>query len=62
PYTDQRYEQFKGYMDFVYGAGTLYQRIRRNWQALQAFREYSAFDLTQRWQNFLLMLPWKRDY
>lgn len=62
PYTDQRYEQFKGYMDFVYGAGTLYQRIRRNWQALQAFREYSAFDLTQRWQNFRLMLPWKRDY
>jgi hypothetical protein len=49
-------------MDFVYGAGTLYQRIRRNWQALQAFREYSAFDLTQRWQNFRLMLPWKRDY
>ena len=62
PYSAQRYEHFKGYMDFVYGTGSLYQRIRRNWQALQAFREYSAFDLTQRWQNFRLMLPWKRDY
>ena len=61
PYTDQRYKQFKGYLDFVYGTGSLCQRIRRNWQALQAFREYSAFDLTQRWQNFRLMLPWKRD-
>jgi hypothetical protein len=62
PYSEERYEQFKGYMDFVYGTGSLFQRIRRNWQALQAFREYSAFDLTQRWQNLLLMLPWKRDF
>ena len=62
PYSDQRYAEFTGYLDFLYGAGSLYQRIRRNWQALQAFREYSAFDLKQRWQNFRLMLPWKRDY
>ncbi len=61
PYSEARYQQFKGYLDFVYGTGTLYQRIKRNWQALQAFREYSAFDLTQRWQNLQLLLPWKRD-
>lgn len=62
PYSDERFQQFKGYMDFVYGSGSLYQRIKRNWPALQAFREYSAFDLRQRWQNLQLMLPWKRDY
>ena len=62
PYSEERYGQFKGYIDFVYGAGSLYSRIRRNWQALQAFREYSAFDLTQRWQNLKLTLPWKREF
>jgi 4,4'-diapolycopenoate synthase len=61
PYSAERYQQFKGYMDFVYGSGSFYHRIRRNWQALQAFRDYSAFDLRQRWQNIQLMLPWKRD-
>ncbi len=62
PYSEQRYAQFKGYMDFVYGEGTLLQRIKRNWPALEAFREYSAFDLTQRWQNLKLLLSWKRNY
>lgn len=62
PYSEQRYQDFKGYMDFVYGEGSLSERIKRNWPALQAFREYSAFDLTQRWQNLKLLLSWKRDY
>jgi acyl-CoA reductase-like NAD-dependent aldehyde dehydrogenase len=62
PYSHQRYAQFKAYLDFVHGSGTLLQRLKRNWQALQAFREYSSFDLTQRWQNLKLMLPRKRDY
>jgi acyl-CoA reductase-like NAD-dependent aldehyde dehydrogenase len=62
PYSEQRYQDFKGYMDFVYGEGSLIERIKRNWPALQAFREYSAFDLTQRWQNLKLLLSWKRDY
>lgn len=62
PYSQQRYAQFKAYLDFVHGSGTLLQRLKRNWQALQAFREYSSFDLTQRWQNLKLMLPRKRDY
>lgn len=62
PYSAQSYRNFKGYIDFVYGTGTLFQRIRRNWPALQAFREYSAFDLMQRWQNLKLSLLWKRDF
>jgi hypothetical protein len=62
PYSDSRYQQFKGYIDFVYGSGSLLQRIHRNWSALEAFKEYSAFALTQRWQNLKLLLSWKRDY
>ncbi|AEG02131.1 aldehyde dehydrogenase family protein [Methylomonas methanica] len=62
PYSDLRYRQFKGYIDFVYGSGSLLQRIKRNWPALEAFKEYSAFDLNQRWQNLKLLLSWKRDY
>jgi acyl-CoA reductase-like NAD-dependent aldehyde dehydrogenase len=61
PYSEERYQQFRGYMDFIYGEGPLYGRISRNWGALQAFREYSAFDLMQRWQNLKWMLPWNRD-
>lgn len=62
PYSEQGYENFKGFMDFVYGAGSLLQRFKRNRQALETFREYSAFDLAQRWQNLKLMLTWKRDF
>jgi NAD-dependent aldehyde dehydrogenases len=62
PYSEQRYQQFKGFIDFVYGSGSLLQRGKRNWQALEAFKEYSAFDLTQRWQNLKLLFSWKRDY
>jgi acyl-CoA reductase-like NAD-dependent aldehyde dehydrogenase len=61
PYSETRYQHFKGYLDFVHVTGSLYQRIRRNWQALQAFRAYSAFDLTQRWHNLKLWLSWQRD-
>lgn len=61
PYSPDRYLAFKGYLDFVHGQGSLLQRIRRNWPALQAFREYSAFDLKQRWHNLTLMLSWKRN-
>lgn len=60
PYGEQRYQAFKGYLDFIYGSGTRLQRVRRNWQALQAFREYSGINLTQTWHNLQLMLPWNR--
>lgn len=62
PYSEARYREFKGYLEFVYGSGGLVNRIRRNWEALQAFRQYSAFDLKQRWQNLMLMLPGKREF
>lgn len=62
PYSELRYQHFKGYIDFVYGSGSLPQRIKRNWPALEAFKEYSAFDLTQRWQNLKLWLSWQREY
>jgi acyl-CoA reductase-like NAD-dependent aldehyde dehydrogenase len=62
PYNAQRYQQFKGYLDFVYGSGSLWQRLKRNRAALEAFRDYSAFDITQRWHNLKLLLSWKRDY
>jgi acyl-CoA reductase-like NAD-dependent aldehyde dehydrogenase len=62
PYSEKGYQNFKGYMDFVYGTGSFIQRFKRNRQVLEAFREYSTFDLAQRWQNLKLMLTWKRDY
>jgi len=61
PYTEQRYADFKGYLDFVYGTGSLFQRIRRNWRALEAFKAYSAFNFRQRWRNFILSGFWKQD-
>lgn len=62
PYSAQHYRALQGYLDFVYGSGSLRQRIKRNWPALQAFREYSAFDLAQRWHNLKLLLTWHRNY
>jgi acyl-CoA reductase-like NAD-dependent aldehyde dehydrogenase len=62
PYSEQGYQNFKGYIDFVYGTGSFIQRFKRNRQALEAFREYSSFDLAQRWNNLKLMLSWKWDY
>ncbi len=62
PYTERSYRQLMGFMDFVYGSDSLYRRIRRNWRVLLAFREYSAINIVQAWQNLKLLLPWKRDY
>ena len=62
PYSEQGYQNLKGYLDFVYGNGSLLERIKRNRKALDAFRAYSTFDLIQRWQNLKLMFSWKRDY
>ena len=61
PYSAQRYRQLKAYLDFVYGSAALYRRIYRNWQTLLAFRKYSAINVQQTWQNFKLMLAWKRN-
>jgi len=60
PYSYEHYQHCKGYLDFVYGAGPLWQRLRRNQKALQAFRDYAAFDGAQRWHNFKLWLKGNR--
>ncbi len=62
PYSDVRYQQMRGFIDFVFGSGSLSQRIHRNWQALQAFRGYAQSNARQHWQNFLIYLCRRRDY
>lgn len=62
PYSEQGYQHLKGFIDFVHGPGSFLQRGRRNRLALEAFREYSAFNWSQSWQNLKLMLTWKRDF
>lgn len=54
PYSDTRYLQMRGFVDFLFGTGNFFQRIARNWQALQGFREYSSLNLRQHWQNLLI--------
>ena len=51
PYSETRFEQFKGYLDFLFGDGAIWQRIRRNLQALEAFRAYSGLHLRQHAYN-----------
>ncbi|NJD06930.1 MAG: aldehyde dehydrogenase family protein, partial [Methylococcaceae bacterium] len=62
PYSEDGYRDLRGFVDFVFGEGAPLERIRRNWPALQAFRQYSALDLVQRWENLKLTMPWKRGY
>ena len=54
PYSDSRYLQMRGFIDFLFGTGNFFQRIAGNWQALQGFREYSSLNLRQHWQNLLI--------
>lgn len=61
PYSASGYENFKGFLDFIYDEDSMLQRGRRNQQALQAFREFSIFDWAQRWQNLKLLFSWTRD-
>jgi 4,4'-diapolycopenoate synthase len=51
PYSETRFGQFKGYLDFLFGAGAFWQRARRSLQALQAFRAYSGLHLRQHAYN-----------
>ena len=62
PYSDQRYLQMRGFIDFIFGDGTLWQRIARNWLALQAFRGYAQSNARQHWENFTIWLFRRRDY
>jgi len=62
PYSERRYQQMRGFIDFVFGNGSFWQRTRRNWQALQAFRGYAQSNARQHWENFLIFLCRRRDY
>jgi len=62
PYSDTRYQQMRGFIDFVFASDSFWQRTRRNWQALQAFRGYAQSNARQHWQNFLIYLCRRRDY
>ncbi|WP_087143393.1 aldehyde dehydrogenase family protein [Crenothrix polyspora] len=62
PYSDDRYLQMRGFVDFLFGKGSLYQRIKRNGAALQAFRGYASSNLQQHWHNLLIHLGIGRDF
>jgi acyl-CoA reductase-like NAD-dependent aldehyde dehydrogenase len=62
PYSDVRYQQTRGFLDFVFGNGSFWQRTRRNWEALQAFRGYAQSNARQHWENFLIFVCRRRDY
>ena len=59
PYSETRYLQLRGFIDVLFGPGTLLQRIARNWSALQAFRAYASLNLRQHWQNLLIFIRHK---
>lgn len=62
PYSDQRYKEMRGFLDFIFGSGSLWQRIVRNWRELQAFRGYAQSNARQHWENFMISLLRRRDY
>ena len=62
PYSDQRYKEIRGFLDFIFGSGTLWQRIVRNWRELQSFRGYAQSNARQHWENFMISLFRRRDY
>ena len=62
PYSDQRYKEMHGFIDFIFGDGTLWQRTTRNWLELQVFRGYAQSNARQHWENFMIKLFRRRDY
>ncbi|MDP1666280.1 MAG: aldehyde dehydrogenase family protein [Methylobacter sp.] len=56
PYSHSRYLEMRGFIDLMFGSGRLYQRIARNWRALQAFRGYASLNLRQHWHNLLILI------
>lgn len=60
PYSDERYQQLKGFIDFMYGDGAFWQRGRRNYRELQAFKKYASLNLRQHWRNFMISWLAKR--
>ena len=61
PYSERRYGQLKGFIEVVFGHGSVPMRIARNWRALRAFRRYASLNLGQRWRNLESSLSWRRE-
>ena len=59
PYSAERYEGFKGYLDFIYGKDSWWLRGKRNHAVLQIFRSHSQFSLKQFWHNLKCFLTFK---
>lgn len=47
PYSEERYRNLRGFVDFVFGEGHVLRRFKRNWGALKSFREYFTLNLRQ---------------
>ena len=56
PYSEQRYQEMRAFIDLLYGQGNLYQRIARNWRQLRAFQKYSSLNLRQHLLNIGIAL------
>lgn len=48
PYTEKSYAALLGFIDFLFGPGSIRERGRRNWRSLMAFRDYTTLNLRQR--------------
>ena len=62
PYSDERYQQFKGYMDFVYGSRYAVSAHPAQLARLTGFSRILSLRFNATMAKLQLMLPWKRDY
>ncbi len=60
PYSATRYNEFKAYLDFLFGHGSFLARAARNRTSLMAFKDYSGLHLRQHWHNFLAFISKSR--
>ncbi len=56
PYSETRYQEMRAFIDLRFGAGSLYQRIARNWRRLRAFQKYSSLNLRQHCRNLWIFI------
>ncbi|GAB6141677.1 aldehyde dehydrogenase family protein [Methylosoma difficile] len=56
PYSETRYQEMRAFIDLLFGAGSLFQRIVRNALQLRAFQKYSSLNLRQHLRNSWIFL------
>lgn len=59
PFSEHTYRNMRGFIDFLFGPGRLWQRARRNQDELRAFQPYASFNLRQHWHNLRIFLTRK---